>query len=112
MIGFSQGAAACTQILNDVLSGKLKSEYLNDVKGIVFFGCPNFPKPNNMTKEWNGQTLHVNGTNDPLTGLKGAQEHAKMFKNDTFFIYEGDHNFYNYPIVASPFKKFMQKLAK
>jgi len=65
-----------------------------------------------MTKNWNGKTLHVNGTNDPLTSLEMAQAHAKGFKNDTFFIYEGDHYFFNNKSINAPIKKFMQKFTK
>lgn len=35
-----------------------------------------------------------------------------MFKNDTFFIYEGGHDCFSRQIVASPVKEFMQKLTK
>jgi len=109
ILGYSQGAAACTMLMNDVLSGKVRNAKLAAVKGIVFLGCPSHPKPNDKLRAWSGSTLHCNGKKDPLTPLKKAKEHAQVLKNNTFFEYDGTHGLRN-PIVP-PIRKFLQSLS-
>eukprot|EP00801_Mesodinium_rubrum_P004865 Mrub_04868.p1 GENE.Mrub_04868~~Mrub_04868.p1 ORF type:complete len:248 (+),score=21.64 Mrub_04868:47-790(+) len=108
LMGYSQGSMACTQIINDVLKGKLKSKYLNNLKGIVFMATPIHPQPNELTRKWDGLTLHLNGTFDSLTQLANAQQHANLFKNNTFFHYVGDHSLS--PACNSTIREFMQTL--
>jgi len=113
IIGYSQGAAATTQILNDLYDTKMKNPYGTkhfldkaSVRAAIFHGCPKHPKPNNESIGQNVFALHCNGDKDPLTGLKEAKEHASNFgANGTFFEFEGGHEVQK--VQQEPVRKFL-----
>eukprot|EP00929_Paragymnodinium_shiwhaense_P017805 TRINITY_DN12755_c0_g1_i1.p1 TRINITY_DN12755_c0_g1~~TRINITY_DN12755_c0_g1_i1.p1 ORF type:complete len:246 (-),score=32.00 TRINITY_DN12755_c0_g1_i1:195-932(-) len=88
--GYSQGAAATTQVLNELHKGKMASEHLKSVRGAIFHGCPRHPSP--LPEVCTSvRSCHCNGTTDPLTSLQGAKAHAALFQDDTFFEFKGGH---------------------
>jgi hypothetical protein len=89
--GYSQGASAATQLLNDIFDGKIKNDNLKCVKGAIFLGCPNTPKVSASVSNA-VRSLHCNGNKDPLTKLSDAKKHATQFKIDTFFEFDGTHD--------------------
>jgi len=102
--GYSQGAAAATQLLNDIFEGGEKNKNLKCIKGAIFLGCPSHPEPcHNAGRDV--RSLHCNGDNDPLTSLAGARKHAARFKNDTFFEFKGTHDIKT--PCADPFRQFL-----
>jgi len=103
VLGYSQGAAATTQVLNEVFGGKWRNENLKCVKGAIFFGCPTHPRP---SKSIGGvKSLHCNGNKDPLTKLDGAREHARCFTDSTFFEFDGGHEVKKQNVA--PVRKFI-----
>eukprot|EP00928_Gymnodinium_smaydae_P063913 TRINITY_DN4738_c0_g1_i11.p1 TRINITY_DN4738_c0_g1~~TRINITY_DN4738_c0_g1_i11.p1 ORF type:complete len:328 (-),score=-0.32 TRINITY_DN4738_c0_g1_i11:106-1089(-) len=93
--GYSQGAMAATQLLNDIFSGKIQNEKLQKVRAAIFFGTP-------APRKWSSpsvsrevgkrvKSLHCHGNRDDLTPLRGARRHARAFKNSTFHVYRGPH---------------------
>lgn len=90
ILGFSQGAAACTQILNDVMKEKVQNNHLKCTRGAIFIGCPEVPGATKQTGE-RIKSLHCNGKTDKLVSVGTAKKHAKAFKDDTFFEFEGGH---------------------
>ena len=91
ILGYSQGAAATTRVLNEVYSGQWPDNCLKGVEAAIFLGCPRHPEP---SKEVGAavEALFCNGDKDPLTSLKGAKEHAAKFENSHFFEYKGGHD--------------------
>eukprot|EP00928_Gymnodinium_smaydae_P054366 TRINITY_DN3814_c0_g1_i2.p1 TRINITY_DN3814_c0_g1~~TRINITY_DN3814_c0_g1_i2.p1 ORF type:complete len:247 (-),score=33.73 TRINITY_DN3814_c0_g1_i2:207-947(-) len=90
ILGYSQGAAAASKVLNDVKSGKWKQENMNSIKGAIFHGCPEHPKILPSVGK-TVKSLHCNGRTDPLTSLAGAKKHASAFKDSTIFEFDGGH---------------------
>eukprot|EP00929_Paragymnodinium_shiwhaense_P017806 TRINITY_DN12755_c0_g2_i1.p1 TRINITY_DN12755_c0_g2~~TRINITY_DN12755_c0_g2_i1.p1 ORF type:complete len:257 (-),score=40.01 TRINITY_DN12755_c0_g2_i1:186-956(-) len=105
--GYSQGAAATTQVLNDLHKGKMASEHLKSVRGAIFHGCPQHPHPVPAVCT-SVKSLHCNGTTDPLTSLEGAKKHAAAFKDGTFFEFEGGHEVRK--IQQEPVRQFLLQL--
>ena len=83
ILGYSQGAAATTQVLNEVYSGQWPDNCLKGVAAAIFLGCPHHPRPSNEVGAA-VEALFCNGDKDPLTSLKGAKEHATNSKIVTF----------------------------
>merc|ERR1712113_576594 len=105
--GYSQGAAATTQLLNDIFDGKIKNDNLKCIKGAIFLGCPNIPKVSaNVSNAV--RSLHCNGDKDPLTKLSDAKKHAAQFKDDTFFEFDGTHDIRK--PCANPIRQFLLTL--
>merc|ERR1719203_401811 len=68
VLGFSQGAAACTQILNNVADGQMKAPEFKDLRGAIMIGCPAFPRPDS-TVAGRTKVLVINSAGDKLTSL-------------------------------------------
>lgn len=107
ILGYSQGAAACTQILNEITKNKIKNNHLKCTRGAIFLGCPDYPKPDKQTGE-RIKSLHCNGKKDPLTSLGSAKKHAAAFKDDTFFEYDGGHDVRK--VCVPPIRNFLLSL--
>ena len=80
MIGYSQGAGAVTQVMNDLQKGTMSSKNLKNVRGVIFQGCPSNPRPLPAVGE-SVRSLHCNGISDPLCSLGGAKAHAALFND-------------------------------
>ena len=104
MIGYSQGAAAVTQVMNDLYKGNMSSKYLKDVRGVIFQGCPSYPPPLQAVCD-SVKSLHCHGISDPLTPLKGAKKHASLFKDSTFFEFRGGHEVRS--VQKEPIRRFL-----
>lgn len=105
--GYSQGAAAATQLLNDIFDGKNDSANLKCIHGAIFLGCPEDPKVSASVSN-RVRSLHCNGNKDPLTKLSGAKKHAAQFEHDTFFEFDGTHDIRK--PCADPFRRFLLTL--
>lgn len=105
--GYSQGAAATTQVLNWLQKGKMASEYLDNVTGAIFHGCPAHPHPLPEVGA-SVKSLHCNGKTDPLTSLVGAKGHAAAFSDDTFFEFDGGHEVQK--IQQEPVREFLLRV--
>jgi hypothetical protein len=105
--GYSQGAAAATQLLNDISDDTIKNANLNCIRGAIFLGCPTHPKASASVSNA-VMSLHCNGNKDPLTKLSGAKAHAASFENDTFFEYDGTHDIRKF--CADPVRQFLLAL--
>jgi predicted esterase len=104
MIGYSQGAGAVTQVMNDLQKGTMSSKYLKNVRGVIFEGCPSYPIPLPAVGG-SVRSLHCNGISDPLTSLRGAKKHAALFNDSTFFQFKGGHEVRT--VQKEPIRKFL-----
>eukprot|EP00933_Yihiella_yeosuensis_P035471 TRINITY_DN2901_c0_g2_i1.p2 TRINITY_DN2901_c0_g2~~TRINITY_DN2901_c0_g2_i1.p2 ORF type:complete len:113 (+),score=17.81 TRINITY_DN2901_c0_g2_i1:523-861(+) len=104
-MGYSQGSAAATRLLNELCDGRIKHEHLEQIFGAVFLGCPKNPGPSAEV----GHailSLHCNGGKDPLTGLDGAKAHAAKFKDSTVWVNKGGGHEVSTPYIE-PIRQFL-----
>eukprot|EP00928_Gymnodinium_smaydae_P027185 TRINITY_DN2109_c0_g1_i3.p1 TRINITY_DN2109_c0_g1~~TRINITY_DN2109_c0_g1_i3.p1 ORF type:complete len:305 (+),score=32.86 TRINITY_DN2109_c0_g1_i3:161-1075(+) len=111
IVGYAQGAAAATQLLNDVFAGRIKNENLKNIRAAIFLAVPQpgSSRAPSASAEVGQKvkSLHCHGRSDGITSVAGARRHAAAFKNDTFHVYNGGHALTS---IAEPMKRFLLSL--
>ena len=92
VLGFSQGVAAATELVNSVFAKTFENAHVCDspIAAMILFGSPEHPLPSSEAAAA-VKSLHINGDSDPLTPLAGARMHASSFHADTFVEFQGGH---------------------
>eukprot|EP00928_Gymnodinium_smaydae_P027188 TRINITY_DN2109_c0_g1_i8.p1 TRINITY_DN2109_c0_g1~~TRINITY_DN2109_c0_g1_i8.p1 ORF type:complete len:306 (+),score=30.65 TRINITY_DN2109_c0_g1_i8:161-1078(+) len=113
IVGYAQGAAAATQVLNDVNSGKIQNEKLKKIQGAIFLAVPTPGSDSapSVSREVGQRvkSLHCQGRFDTINSVRGARRHAAAFKKDTFHVYMGGHSLTS---LGGPIRRFLLSLRR